>query len=395
MKKALPIVAVIIFAVTIVYAQITNKMETDLVQGYYRQMSPQAVSFEPINDRVAKAIGTDGAVMEYLGISNNTGYGGPMLVGSVISPDGVVKDVIILEHKETPSYIYKITQAGFFRQFSKVKVGDALALDYDIDRISGATLSTRAITKSVQEVAHIVATEELKVTPKKADLNVQVDLKEIAVAALFILSVFMSRFKGLARYRLVFLGLSVFILGFWLNRSLSIAHVGALFLGYFPEPADNLIWYIVLAGALLPALFTGKNLYCTYVCPFCGLQEAAHLVSRVSLPIAKHIKWVRLMKDLLLFIVLFISFLFLNPSIASYEPFGTIFGLNGSSYSWYLLFVILIAGFFYRRFWCIAFCPVGTLLDKVAGIGRGIKKKIGLLTSHGVKGAIENEGSVS
>lgn len=394
MKKILPIVAVIVLVATIVYAQITNKMETDIVQGYYREMSPQAVSFESINDRVAKAIGADGTVMEYLGISSNTGYGGPMLVGSVISTDGVVKNVIILEHKETPSYIYKITQAGFFRQFAKAKAGDALALDYDIDSVSGATLSTRAITKSVQEVAHIVATEELKITPKKADLNVQIGLKEIAVAALFILSVFMSRFKGLARYRLALLGLSVLILGFWLNRSLAIAHVGALFLGYFPDPSANLIWYIVLAGALLPALFTGKNLYCTYICPFCGLQEGAHLISRVSLPIVKYMKWVRRMKDLLLFIVLFISFLCLNPSIASYEPFGTIFGLNGSSYSWYLLFVILITGFFYRRFWCIAFCPVGTFLDKAAGIGRGIKRKIQSLTSHEVKEAIQHEKPV-
>jgi uncharacterized protein with FMN-binding domain len=358
-------------------------------------MSPEAASFEPINDRIAKAIGTDGTVMAYLGVSSNIGYGGPMFIGTVISPQGGIQDVVILEHKETPSYIYKITQAGYFRQYAKKQTNDALVLDYDIDRVSGATLSTRAIAKSVQDVAHIVATKELNVTPEKANTEVQVGFKEIAVAVLFILSVFIPRFKVLARYRLVFLGLSIIILGFWLNRSLSIAHVGALFLGYFPEPSENLIWYIVLAGALLPALFTGKNLYCTFVCPFCGLQEATHLISKVNLPLGKYLKWLRIGKDILLFIVLFFAFLNLNPSIASYEPFGTIFGLNGSSYSWYLLFVILITSFFYRRFWCVAFCPVGTFLDKLAGIGRNIRRKVPLLTSKGAKGAIKNEESIN
>lgn len=395
MKKYLPLVAVVVLVAALFYAQTTNKMDAELVQGYYRQMSPGAVSFESINDKVAKAIGADGKVMAYLGVSTNIGYGGPMLVGSVFFADGAVQDVVILEHKETPSYIDKITKAGYFRQYTKKQIDDALVLDYDIDGVSGATLSTRAITKSVQDVAHIVAAKEFKVTPKKSNNGVQVGFKEIAVAALFVLSVFMPRIKGLAKFRLLLLGFSMIILGFWLNRPLSMGHIGALFLGYFPKPSENLIWYIVITGALLPALFTGKNLYCTFVCPFCSLQEATHLISKVNLPIGKYIKWLRIGKDILLFIVLFFAFLYLNPSIASYDPFGTIFGLNGSSYSWYLLFVILIASFFYRRFWCVAFCPVGTFLDKVAGIGRNVRGKVQMLTSKGAKGAVKNEEPIS
>lgn len=356
-------------------------MDANLVESYYRQMTPQAVSFEPINDCLAKASGANGTALAYLGISSNIGYGGPMLVGTVISPEGGIQDVVILEHKETPSYLYRIAQVGYFRQFTKKQIDDALVLDYDIDRVSGATLSTRAITKSVQDVAHLVAAKEFKVTPEKPKHGVQIGFKEIAVAVLFALSVFMPRFKGLAKLRLLLLGFSMIILGFWLNRPLSMGHIGAFFLGYFPNPSENLIWYIVITGALLPALFTGKNLYCTFLCPFCCLQEAAHFISKLNLPIGKYIKWLHLGKDILLLIVLFFAFLYLNPSIASYEPFGTIFGLSGSSYSWYLLFVVLIASFFYRRFWCVAFCPVGTFLDKVAGIGRNVRRKVRMFIS--------------
>ncbi|HWQ40994.1 MAG TPA: FMN-binding protein [Desulfosporosinus sp.] len=377
MKKFLHLLAIVILVIAIVYGHYVNKMDGNVIQNYYRQMLPSAASFEPINDKIARAMGAEGTVIAYLGVSSNVGYGGPMMVGTVLDPNGAVKSVIILEHKETPSYINKITQAGYFRQYMKKQAGDPLVLDYDLDRVSGATLSTRAIANSVQEVAHAVAEKGLNVTPKKAELPWQIGIKEIAVASLFIFSVFLPRFKGLAKYRLVLLGLSVAILGFWLNRSLSMGHISALFLGYFPSPRDNLIWYLVLFGALLPALLTGKNLYCTYVCPFCGLQEATHLVSRVNLPLGKYRIWFGRIKEIMLFLVLFLAFLFINPSFSSYEPFGTIFGLNGSSYQWYLLFVILLTSFFYRRFWCVAFCPVGTLLDKVALLSRKIKGVIG------------------
>ncbi|MGI6449977.1 MAG: 4Fe-4S binding protein [Desulfitobacteriia bacterium] len=377
MKKFLPVFAIVILVITIFYGHHANKMDADVVQGYYQQMLPAAVRYEPINDKTARAIGADGTVMAYLGVSSDVGYGGPILVGTILGMDGAVKQVMILEHKETPSYINKITQAGYFRQYAKKKADDPLVLDYDLDRVSGATLSTRAIAKSVQEVSHVVAGKELKQTPKKAEIPIKIGIQEITVALLFIFSLLMPRFKRLAKFRLVFLGLSVIILGFWLNRSLSMGHISALFLGYFPAPAENLIWYLVLFGAIVPALFTGRNLYCTYVCPFCGLQEAAHLISRVNLPLGRYLKWFRLIKEVLLFLALFFAFLFINPSFSSYEPFGTIFGLNGSSHQWYLLFVILLTSFFYRRFWCLTLCPVGTFLDKAALLGRKVKEVIG------------------
>jgi len=392
MKRLIQWLAILTLIIVLVYSKNAHKMDSEVVQNYYRQMIPTAAKYEPISDKTAKAVGQDGSLIAYLGVSSNNGYGGPILVGTIISPDGSVKDVLILEHKETPSYIDKITQAGYFRQYAKKQAADALVLDYDIDRVSGATLSTRAIAKSVQDVAHFVAVRELNATPDKARIDWKIGARDIVVTLLFVPAFLMYQVKALARFRIIILGLSVIILGFWLNRSLSMASIGALFIGYFPNPHENLIWYIVILGALVPALATGKNLYCTYVCPFCGLQELAHTVSRVNLPMGKHFKWIRMVKKVLLFVVLFLSFLFLNPSLFSYEPFGTIFGLNGSSYQWYLLFVILIASFFYRRFWCAAFCPVGTFLDKVAAVGRRIREIIRLSSPKRVRTVVVRNG---
>lgn len=109
---------------------------------------------------------------------------------------------------------------------------------------------------------------------------------------------------------------------------------------------------------------------------FCGLQEATHLLSKTDVSIGKYNKWFKHFREIILFIVIFIAFITLNPSKASYEPFGTIFGFNGSKFGWYLLFVVLVASFIFRRFWCKAFCPVGAFLDKIAMINRDIKRMV-------------------
>lgn len=377
MKRFLPFILIAVLVAAFIYGHFANQMDAALVQHYYRQLMPEAAGYEAINDRTAKAVGADGAALAYLGVSSDVGYGGPIMVGTILNQDGSLQEVQILEHKETPAYINKITKAGYFRQYEGKKGNDALTGDYDIELISGATLSTRAIAKSVQEVAHTVVKTELNQTPQSAKIPWQVGVKEIAVTVLVVLSILMPRFPKLRKYRLAVLGLSVVVLGFWLNRSLSMGHISALFMGYFPSPRENLIWYLILAGALLPALFSGKNLYCTYVCPFCGVQEGTHLLSRMNLPLSKYGRWLRVGKEIILFLTLLLAFLLANPSFSSFEPFGTIFGWNGTSSQWYLLFIILVTSFLYRRFWCVALCPVGTFLDKAAQLGRKVKGVIG------------------
>jgi hypothetical protein len=98
------------------------------------------------------------------------------------------------------------------------------------------------------------------------------------------------------------------------------------------------------------------------------------MISRVNISLGKHRKLVNILKNVILFLTLFFGFLTLNPSVSSFEPFGTIFGLNGSSLGWYLLFAVLVASFFFRRFWCYVFCPVGSFLDLIASWRRAAAK---------------------
>ena len=282
MKKYLPWMAVVILFMTLMYAQHDHREDQQELQDCYRVLLPEAKDFEPLDDGIAAARDASGSILAYVGVKSATGYGGPMLVGIAVHADGTMGTPVIFTHRETQAYLDKIEQQGFFKQFETLRADDALVPGFDIDGISGATLSSHAIALAVNEAAHAIATQAMNLTPRKAELPWRIGVGEISIAALFALGLIASTVKKLARFRLLLLGGSIVILGFWLNRSFSLAHALAACMGFFPDITRNLIWYIVVAGAVLPTIILGKNLYCTFICPFCGLQELTVTLEGVS-----------------------------------------------------------------------------------------------------------------
>lgn len=67
-----------------------------------------------------------------------------------IGTDGAVKDVEILEYRETHGS--EVTNAKWRAQFVGKKAGDTLKLDEDIRNISGATLSCKHLTDGVKRL---------------------------------------------------------------------------------------------------------------------------------------------------------------------------------------------------------------------------------------------------
>ncbi|MDR0434343.1 MAG: 4Fe-4S binding protein [Gracilibacteraceae bacterium] len=371
MKKiALWLAVLLVLAAAQIYARHTHVMDAAVVADYYAILAPEAARFEALNDHVALARDPAGAELGYVGVNANIGYGGPLLVGVFLDPAGNLKDITVLDHKETPSYLLKLEQAGYFKQYDKMTAAAALTLGYDLDAVAGATLSCQAIAAGVQDIAHTAAGRGIGLQVQRAAVPVAFGVKEAAAALILVLAPLCARLKKSGRWRLGLLLASIAVLGFWLNRSLSMGHISAALLGYFPPPAESALWYIIVLGALAFVLFSGKNLYCAYVCPFCGLQELTHSLSRVGLTVPRLMKIARAGKKIILLAVIFIAFLTLNPSASNFDPFGAAFGLSGSSAAWYLLFTLLAASFIFHRFWCRAFCPVGTFLDLLAGFRR-------------------------
>ncbi|MFA6609345.1 MAG: RnfABCDGE type electron transport complex subunit G [Candidatus Omnitrophota bacterium] len=90
-----------------------------------------------------------------------SGYGGYIRLIAGITPDGVIKGVRILEHQETPGLGSQIDQVKpgekdpwFLRQFVG-KSARTVAVKKDIDAITGATISSEAVTGAIRTGADV------------------------------------------------------------------------------------------------------------------------------------------------------------------------------------------------------------------------------------------------
>lgn len=108
-------------------------------------------SFEAVT-AFYQAAAADGAPAGVVVTVAPAGYGGPVTAMIGVGADGEVKAVRILSQTETPGLGTKVAKEEFLRAFSGAKTDETLAVDKDGGRIAavtGATISSRAVTKAV------------------------------------------------------------------------------------------------------------------------------------------------------------------------------------------------------------------------------------------------------
>ena len=169
MAKFGMILGIICLAATLVLAvtyEVTKpKIEAELKteeQAALKKIMPEADSFE------AKSAGDieyfdaskDSVLVGYCIKVTGAGYSGYMRIIVGIDTNGIIKGVNILEHQETPGLGSKIneikpgdTEPYFLRQF-KGKQARTVAVKKDIDAITGATISSKAVTDAINKTVN-------------------------------------------------------------------------------------------------------------------------------------------------------------------------------------------------------------------------------------------------
>lgn len=106
---------------------------------------------------VYEAKGADNSLLGYVVESTSTeGYGGSIVLYLGVALDGTLNDISILEISETPGLGMK-AQEVLVPQFHEKKVSEfaytknGSQSDSEIDAISGATITTRAVTNAVND----------------------------------------------------------------------------------------------------------------------------------------------------------------------------------------------------------------------------------------------------
>ncbi|OGP12939.1 MAG: hypothetical protein A3I75_03395 [Deltaproteobacteria bacterium RIFCSPLOWO2_02_FULL_50_16] len=91
---------------------------------------------------------TDEKIDGYALIDHQVGKTEPITFMTVINPDGRVRDVMILVYRETHGS--EVRHKNFLRQFYGKEAHHPVRLGQDIDVVSGATLSSRALAVGVK-----------------------------------------------------------------------------------------------------------------------------------------------------------------------------------------------------------------------------------------------------
>lgn len=360
-KKIVVIIAISLLLLTLLFSW--NHKDDDIFSFMYKVL-PEAQFFQEIasspltyEGKIKDQEGTEVKV-GYVVIEKASAYGGPIKMVTGITLDGKIVDTVIADHKDTPSFITKITEKKYLKKFIGKDIADPISINSDIDSISGATYSSRGIAKAISLGSHSVARGQFGL-----DVHDEVEpftfaAKELSVILLVVLMLVGVIYK-LKKLRWVTLIGSLVLIGFVYNTPISLANIASLLMGNFPSLHENLVWYVLLIGIGLITLILGRNLYCFWLCPFGALQEITAKIGGGKFKFSNKTieSWAPKIRFVLIYLGLLGAFLTKSPSFAGYEPFATFFGRQGFGIEWIILPFVFFASFFISRFWCRFFCP--------------------------------------
>lgn len=148
---------VVIGSVYYVTAPVAAEKAVQMKQESMKALVSDADSFQPVDGHEGWfAAMKGGAAKAYIVPSETKGYGGRIKMLVAVSAGGKVIDFNILEHNETPGLGDNAQKPAFRGQFAG-KASEHLTVvkdkgnKDDIQAMTGATISSRAVTKGVKQ----------------------------------------------------------------------------------------------------------------------------------------------------------------------------------------------------------------------------------------------------
>ncbi|MCX6998319.1 MAG: 4Fe-4S binding protein [Kiritimatiellaeota bacterium] len=296
------------------------------------------------------------------------GYGGQMVLALLLRADGTLADFSLLQHRETPAYVQRLS--GWLASLKGRKLTPPAA-PLRVDAVSGATITARALAQTFQRAGAAFAIRVLRqdaavrAAPRERNGRAWTDG---AFALLLVVAPLLrlTPRPGMRRlWRLMVLAAG----GAWLNAQYSLQGVAALVRGQLPPVGLTLPFLLVVAVPLLVALL--GNYYCGWLCPFGAAQELIGWLrprrwrTEPRRAIGRH---GRLMKYGLLFVALAYCALSADARVDQADPLVTIFSRFAAPPVLLLALASLALAFIFGRFWCRYLCPAGAFLALIGGL---------------------------
>lgn len=152
----------VIGAVYYVTAPIAAEKAELMKQESMRELVRDAESFQEVTGHEGWfAAQKGGETIAYIVPSESKGYGGKIKMLVAVTTDAKVIDFSILEHNETPGLGDNAQKPAFRKQFAEKGAKDLSVVkdpsnQTNIQAMTGATISSRAVTKAVREAVEAV-----------------------------------------------------------------------------------------------------------------------------------------------------------------------------------------------------------------------------------------------
>ncbi len=118
-----------------------------------KELLPEAEGFEKVDGVSVENVSDVQASTNGVGVvitSTGKGYGGNVTVMTAFAPDGTIKRLKVTEAAETKGIGSNVTEnSSYWDSYAGKSAAQALVLDQDVDRYSGATISSRALNAAV------------------------------------------------------------------------------------------------------------------------------------------------------------------------------------------------------------------------------------------------------
>lgn len=131
-------------------------------QDAMKELVKDAETFKAIDGKDGWYAGIKGGkVVAYVVPAQGKGYGGVIQMLAAVSPEGKAIDFKVLKHAETPGLGDKMVEPKFRGQFAGKVAKDMevvkVPTDKNIQALTGATITSRAVTNGIKEAVDAVA----------------------------------------------------------------------------------------------------------------------------------------------------------------------------------------------------------------------------------------------
>lgn len=299
------------------------------------------------------------------------GYGGPVPLKIHIDKDGRLTAIEAEPNAESPSFFDRAKE--LFSRWQGKTIDEAMA--EDVDAVSGATFSSKAIIRNVQRglayaKQHGLADGGKGAQEESAERTVATGwtLGSIVALVAVLLGAVVPLFTNNRRLHLVQLVVNVVVLGLWTGTFVSYTLFLRLFAGGVSLSAIGTLAapLLMLIVALLYPLAGRSGHYCAHVCPFGSAQELAGKLSRRKLRITPRVlRVLTALRNLLWGVLMALLLTGTCTAWIDYELFTAFIYSSASVWVIVLAVLFLVLSVWVPRPYCRFVCPTGALMKSV------------------------------